>query len=112
MSDDALISPSDAGCWLEGAQGWANNYRVVDWAAGTFGFTVPEEYKAALEDYRKNGPSASEDSWEAMVGQGGLSDQATDHLQKLAPDGFEFVWDAGELSLMRSDEAEELGHHG
>ncbi|WP_409238394.1 hypothetical protein [Streptomyces sp. PA5.6] len=112
MSTENMITSADAGCWLEGHHGWRNNHRVVDWAVGTFGFKVPEEYQAALDDYRKNGPSASEDSWEAVVGQGGLSDQATDHLQELAPEGFEFVWDAGELSLMRSDEAGKLGHHG
>ncbi|MDJ0463084.1 hypothetical protein [Streptomyces sp. H27-C3] len=108
---DAKITAADAGCWLEGSQGWTNNHRVVD-RAGSYGFVVPEEYEQALEDYRQNGPAASEDSWEAVVGQGELSDQATDYLQDRAPDDYEFVWDAGELSLMKSTEAEEFGHHG
>ncbi|KUL44778.1 hypothetical protein ADL22_12610 [Streptomyces sp. NRRL F-4489] len=108
---DAKITASDAGCWLEGSQGWTNNHRVVGRAV-SYGFVVPKEYEEALEDYRQNGPSASENSWEAMVGQGGLSDQATDFLQALAPNDYEFVWDAGELSLMTSAEAEAFGHHG
>lgn len=99
------ITPADAGTWLDGSQGWHNSYRVVD-RAESYGFTVPPEYTAALADYRENGPSASEDSWEAMCGHGELSDMATDYLQERAPEGYIFEWDMGEFSLIPESEAD------
>jgi hypothetical protein len=46
-----------------------------------------------------------EGNWEAIHGQGELSDQATEFLQERAPKGYEFVWDMGELILMTDEEA-------
>lgn len=101
MTELPKITAADAGCWLDGSQGWHNAYRVVDRAEG-YGFTVPPEYATALYRYRTNGHGAHEDDWEAVNGQGELSDMATDYLQERAPEGFEFHWDAGELSLVES----------
>lgn len=94
------ITPDDAGTWLDGCHGWHNAYRVVD-RATDYGFVIPPEYVDALADYRVNGPGASEGNWEAMIGQGELSDMATDYLQERAPAGYAFVWDCGEFSLIR-----------
>ena len=99
------ITPDDAGTWLSGHMGWHNTYRVVD-RAESYGFTVPPEYAEALADFRENGHSASEDVWEAINGQGELSDMATDYLQERAPEGYVFLWDAGEFSLVTESEAE------
>lgn len=35
-----------------------------------------------------------------------IADEATDYLQGLAPEGYWFEWDAGELCLVRDDEDE------
>lgn len=97
------ITPDMAGCWLEGSQGWTNTYRVVD-RAQEYGFEITEEEREALDSYSQD-PDADELAWETVEGQGGLSDQATEYLQLLAPAGYVFVWDAGELSLVvESDE--------
>jgi hypothetical protein len=99
------ITADMAGCWLDGAHGWHNAYRVVDRAEG-YGFTVPREYEDSLSLYRQDGPAAREEVQEAMNGHGGLSDQATEYLNERAPEGYVFVWDAGELSLMTEADAE------
>jgi hypothetical protein len=109
------ITPADAGCWLDGWQGWHNTYRVCDraldygWLAGK-----PAE-RADIE--------ALEAEYQAMHADGFFvldvaeamdtaSSDATEYLNGIAPDGYTFVWDAGELSLMADSEAEELGHFG
>jgi hypothetical protein len=102
------ITSAMAGTWLDGALGWHNAYRVVE-RAEAYGFKVPEEYQAALDDYRENhGPDwiESEDNVMMIHGQGDLSDQATDFLQEKAPEGYVFEWDAGELRLMHESEAD------
>lgn len=99
------ITPADAGTWLEGCHGWHNAYRVID-RATDYGFVVPPEYADALADYRENGDSVSDESHEAICGQGELSDMATDYLQERAPEGYVFEWDMGELSLIQESEAE------
>ncbi|MFD4608259.1 hypothetical protein ACFWOT_09095 [Streptomyces sp. NPDC058440] len=101
------ITPDMAGTWLDGHFGWHNAYRVVQ-TAETFGFTVPEEYRDAMDNYRVNGDrldfEMSDEQWLAIYGQGELSDMATDFLQERAPEGYVFVWDMGELSLMTEEE--------
>ena len=42
-----------------------------------------------------------DDLWEAAVE---LSDKATDYLQSLAPEGYVFEWETGELSLVQEEE--------
>jgi hypothetical protein len=86
----STIPASAAGCWLDGAQGWHNTYRVVDMAV-SHGFTVPEEWREDLEIFR-SGLNVEADIDE-------LSDMATEYLQALAPEGYGFVWDACELTL-------------
>lgn len=97
-----VITPAMAGTWLDGCHGWHNTYRVVDRAVA-YGFVVPEEYAADLEAYRSD--TYEHDAHainvnEAVNGQGGLADQATEFLDEHAPDGYVFVWDAGELSMV------------
>jgi hypothetical protein len=113
MTEKIKIPVSDVGCWLEGGHGWHNSYRVVDTAL-VYGFQfdaeTAEEDRASLELYRADDRSHDDydDAWEVVCGQGGLVDQATEYLESLAPSGFHFEWDAGELSLLPCDQIE--GH--
>lgn len=99
------ITLDQVGVWISSHNGWRGIYRGIDIAVD-YGFIVPGEYRDALADYRENGPSAHEDNWEAIIGQGELSDMATDFLQDRAPDGYVFMWEAGELTLISESEAD------
>ena len=97
----------EAGCWLDGHMGWHNNARVVQ-IAKHHGFEIPDDYLDAYEAYA-GADREPYDHNEAMTGQGELVDQATDFLEGLLPDEedgedhWSFVWDMGELSLLRVD---------
>jgi hypothetical protein len=102
MTDTAMISspvigPERSGCWLDGGQGWHNNYRIVDiaqewdWAElDAVGQGVVDRYRAGI---------AADDDHEMMVGQGGIADQAFDYLDGLTV-GCHFERDMGELNLV------------
>lgn len=119
------ITPADAGTWLDGSQGWHNTYRVIERAFG-YGWKPEdnrEDIEKAVELYStgQDGDTRTladgstltyEDAAGWIIDQAGLSDAATEYLQSIAPEGYEFVWDAGELSLMQEDEADELGYLG
>jgi hypothetical protein len=101
------ITADQAGCWLDGAMGWHNTYRVIDLAL-SYGW---------LDDDRPAQDAATADSMAYYQARGcpdddltdrihGLADDATDYLQSLAPDGYTFTWDAGELCLWADDDAE------
>lgn len=93
------------GTWLDGHHGWHNTYRIIE-IAETHGFTLEAEDREALEWYKASsggcgdGSDAEEDMAETIIGQGGLSDRATDHMENLLPEGWTLHWDAGELSLV------------
>lgn len=95
----------ECGTWLDGGMGWHNAYRIVE-IAESHGFTVDDEDRAAIEWYKEtsggsgDGTDAEEAMAEAVIGQGGLSDKATDHMEELLPEGWTLLWDAGELSLV------------
>ena len=101
------IHESDAGCWLDGNQGWHNPYRAI-YRAQQWGFTVTADDEEVIELYKRwhGGDMSAEEQkatdWaiEAVSGQGGLCDKATEYLDSIAPEGFAFHWDAGELSLL------------
>jgi hypothetical protein len=119
------ITAADAGCWLDGSQGWHNNYRVIQRAVA-YGWrpdVSPEDVQAGIGLYRDGSEGDAvtlsdgetltyEDACGWIIDQGGLSDLATEYLNEVAPDGYEFVWDAGELSLMTTEDADEFGLHG
>jgi hypothetical protein len=96
----AKIKASDAGTWLEGPQGWHNGYRAV-LRAQEWGWTIPEEYRQGWNQFVNSlNTDADHDLWHDANGDdGGFVDAATDYLQELAPEGYVFRWDAGELSL-------------
>lgn len=100
------------GCWLDGHMGYHNAYRVV-LRAEEYGFKVPEEYASGMDKYREHGSQIgfeellTDEEHEAINGQGGLSEKATEWLEELAPDGHTFLWDAGELTLLTEKEAEQ-----
>jgi hypothetical protein len=95
----------EPGCWFDGAHGWTNSYRVVDLAVH-HGMELDAEDAAVVEWYRSSGDSdadASDDELsklEAMTGQGGLSDKATDYLMEQLPEGWTLRWDDG-LTCLR-----------
>lgn len=99
------ITPDKAGCWLEGSQGWTNHYRVV-YLAQSYGFKIDKSDEKEVDRYRAD--HGMSESGEAITGQGGLVDKATEYLESLAPVGFHFEWDMGELSLLPCSEIE--GH--
>lgn len=92
------ITEDMAGCWLDGHMGYHNHYRVVD-LAQEYGWTISDGDQSMVERYRRN-PHDDDGAYDAMLDQGGLVDKATEYLDSLAPEGFAFNWDMGELSLM------------
>ncbi|MFF8629707.1 hypothetical protein [Streptomyces werraensis] len=104
----AKIPCWESGVWLDGRFGWHNAYRVV-LKAKEWGFEVPAEDQWVMDEYCQNGDSLlweeTEEMAETVNGQGGLADQATEFLQYHAPDGYQFIWDMGELTLMTDLEA-------
>lgn len=90
----------EPGCWFDGAHGWTNSYRVVDLAVH-HGMELEPEDAAVVEWYRNSGESdvdasdAELEKLEAMTGQGGLTDKATDYLLEQLPDGWTLRWDDG-----------------
>lgn len=101
----------ESGTWLDGHHGWNNTWRVVEEIAVRHGFKLDDDDRAALEWYKQTSGgsgSLSDDELtmaEAVEGQGGLCDRATDYLEGLLPDGWTLLWDTGELSLVREYEA-------
>jgi hypothetical protein len=98
---DNKITPNMAGTWLDGSAGWHNNYRVVYKAVGWGGFNLTEEESRIVHAYSQDGgPSMDVDDLYVMDG---LTERATEHFQSLAPEGYGFIWDAGELSMVHGD---------
>lgn len=102
-----LVDGSEVGtgCWLDGCHGWTNSYRVVDLAVA-HGMELDAEDAAVVNWYRNSGESDTDasdetlDKLEAMNGQGGISDKATEYLSEQLPDGWVIRWDAGEMSVL------------
>lgn len=100
------FTAADQGCYLDGHFGWHNTYRVVQ-LAQSFGFVVDDADDVhALEAYEDG--SADDAQWEAVAGQGGLADKATDFLNGLTEEGLAWIWDCGELCLLAVDEDGEV----
>jgi hypothetical protein len=99
------ITAADAGCWLDGAMGWHNTYRVI-YVAQRYGFALDADDETMVAEYAVDHVESDAD-YEAVYA---LSNEATDYLQSLAPEGYDFVWDDG-LGLYQSDldEGEYLG---
>jgi len=103
------ILPSDAGTWLDGSMGWHNIYRVVD-LARDYGFQLTEEEFRILKFFRglKSLTAVSlnkwKENWDLVEEMDQISTKAYEHLNSLAPDGFQFEWDGYELFLVPIDE--------
>ena len=126
---DPAITEDQVGCWLGGHMGWHNTYRVIIEYAVEYGFPLDDDDKKIVDVYRishegsdlaaivgylrerlgdapadedalrAEAEGLAEVAWEAVAGQGGLSDKATEYLNSLAPEGYAFNWDDG-LSLL------------
>lgn len=110
------ITPDMVGTWLEGSHGWHNSYRVIDRAV-EYGLKLSPDFHAIRDLYASGDHGATvklsdgetvdyDGASEWLNGMGGLSGLATEHLQSLAPEGFTFDWDAGELTLLADSELE------
>ena len=97
---ERTITEADAGTWLSGSMGWHNTYRVID-VARDYGFAVSPEDMQAVRRYADGDLSDQTDT------VFDLSAEATDYLQTLAPEGYAFDWDAGELNLIKIDEEDD-----
>ena len=90
----------EARCWLGGWHGWTNSYGVVDIAV-SHGMRLDADDADIVEWYRASGESdmdtsdATLNKLEAMNGQGGISDKATDYLMEQLPDNWTLRWDDG-----------------
>lgn len=96
---------AEAGCWLEGAQGWTNSYRIVDIAVG-HGMELNVDDAAIVEWYRKSGDSDSSasddelDKLEAMTGQRGITDKAIEYMNEQLPEGWVLNTEMGEYTVL------------
>lgn len=94
------IPHTEAGTWLDGSHGWTNSYRVVDraeawgWDLGKADGEDVAEVRRIVQAYRDG--VADDDDSEEMIR---ISNEATDYLCGIAPWGYTFGWEAGELSL-------------
>lgn len=94
--EPVTLGPAEVGVWLDGTYGWHNNYRVVDRAVEC-GARLTEEEFGILAQFREVGFDASYGIVDAAMD---LSVAATEFLDGLCREGYGFVWDAGELSLV------------
>lgn len=99
-------SKVETGCWLDGAAGWTNSYRIVDTAVH-HGMELDAEDTAVVDWYREGGDSDTDASdetlnkLEAMTGQGGITDKAIEYLGEQLPEGWVLNVDMGEYIVMR-----------
>lgn len=96
------ITEDQAGCWLDGHMGWHNLYRVVD-IAEEYGFTLSEDDRSSVACYRACGESGAGMHGDCADAVYEISDDATEYLNTLAPEGYHFEWDAGELMLWKGE---------
>lgn len=105
------IPHTEAGTWLEGSHGWTNSYRAVDraeewgWDLGKAEGEDVTEVRRVVKAYREG--VADDDDSEEMIR---ISNDATDYLSSIAPWGYDFGWDAGELSLYETEMSAEEVH--
>lgn len=117
MGAKRTIPPDMAGTWLDGAMGWRNTYRVIH-RAQEWGFRISREDSTAIRLYATGDVEKTARlytrtaqpvivtydraaEWVAEICQ-----DATEHLESRAPEGYRFVWDAGELALLPESECE------
>ena len=90
-----FVEPSQAGCWIDGARGWSANYLVIEQAV-EYGMVLSNEEINAVREY-KVAHGNPENDW--VTGQGDLADKASEHLDSLAPEGYQFIWRDGDFLL-------------
>lgn len=103
------ITPADAGCWLDGAMGWHNTYRVI-YVAKSYGMEITDEdikRVKLFEDSDGLVAGTTDERLDYFEDILELSNKATDYLDSLAPEGYHFVWDDG-LYLWADDDSDDL----
>lgn len=104
------ITADMAGVWLDGARGWYNTCFVVD-IAQEWGFPLELEAELIVNAYRNSADTLKLEegrvieTYDISEYANDIADDATEYLNSLAPEGFWFEWDMGELRL--TDEPDE-----
>lgn len=98
MDEIPKITPDMAGCWLDGAFGWKNTYRLIT-VAEAYGFELDEIYERPLVDkYGDAGlPAPSFDEAELIDA---MAQDALEYLNDRAPAGYIFEYIANELVML------------
>lgn len=96
---DKAFNYTHVGCYLDGAMGWHNTYRVIDMAA-EHGMTLDELDREAIGEYEFRRDICDATVFD-IVSE--LADKATDYLQSITEPGLIWLWDMGELCLVEDD---------
>jgi len=104
MGDFPKITEADAGCWLDGSMGWHNTYRVIDRAIGYGWYAGQPTELAEVEEISRRAEASDPTLDQEILSDN--ADLATGYLQSIAPEGYVFEWDAGELTLLPESEAD------
>jgi hypothetical protein len=99
------ITAADAGCWLEGSQGWHNTYRVIDRAISYGWYASNPAELAEVQRLSQRAEDSDPDLDPEVLSD--ASEEATEYLQGIAPEGYVFEWDAGELCLLHESETDQ-----
>jgi hypothetical protein len=105
------ITSDQAGCWLDGHFGWHNSYRVAE-LAFEYGWNPEDrpDVERIIDVYKSRdvfGPAdkySDQEIDDACEQINDVVEEATDYLQSLAPAGYVFEWDCGELCLWRAED--------
>lgn len=128
------ITADMAGCWVDGARGWGAHVRMLEialahgWRPDIYG-SFPKKHskkplayaRAVIRAYSGRGwndaPTVRDpwgdiisldDAHAAIVDQGGLLDEAEEHLNERAPKDHAFGWFDGDFMLWSAQSWEEM----
>lgn len=77
LSPRPVFRAADCGCYLDRANGWHNDYGVIELAVG-YGFTLADADRDTVGQYKRDGPRASDDDNERILA---IADAAVEYLQ-------------------------------
>jgi hypothetical protein len=87
------------GLVLDGHYGWHNHARMIG-VATSLGFPISDDDQAMVDRYDTGDPSqTNEDDAEAVIGQGGLMDDALEWLNDHTDGDVVWHWHDGEFFL-------------
>lgn len=102
------------GCWIEGSRGWTANVYLIKIARdlgmelGTDDAVVLLAYQTRVEKALTTSGEIA-DVTELVVDPDGMADRALEFLnENIAPEGFAFGWEGGEMFLWPDSEWEQV----